>query len=153
MGKVPHAMALDDVVRKQNNRRKHERCAAAEAEAVYATGILGRFGIGKKDAYVVDLSAGGTLIRTTEKFKSGTKITLTITLEKYEDSLQARGVVRRSFSNPKDGNIYSGVEFTDLNPALQARLRSMCEYFNSQAYKSVRQRLHKDEPWRDMYLK
>jgi c-di-GMP-binding flagellar brake protein YcgR len=146
-------VGLEDIARKGNERRKHERCAADEVEAFYTTGILGLFGIGKQEAHVVDLSRGGALIRTAGRLKQGAAITLTITLEKYDDVIKARGVVRRSFTNPQDNRIYTGVEFEDLDAPLLSRLRAMCEYFNSPHYKNLRQQAQKKDPLGDFYLK
>jgi len=127
-------MTIDTRVRVAN--RTHERCVPETAYAVYRIGLpfIGQ----KGESPVFDLSEGGLLIQVPERIKWGTKAKMTITIPRYEESIPLAGVVRRCFESRKDNQIYAGVEFAGLPPPVRAKLRSMCEYFNSHYYKERR---------------
>lgn len=117
--------------------RKHERCVPETAYVAYKMG-LPFFGQ-KGESAVIDISQCGLLMQIPERVKWGSKVRMELKIPRYEDDLYIEGVVRRCFESGKDCNIYAGIEFVNVGQALNAKLRSMCGYFNSQAYKDRRQ--------------
>ncbi|MEM4247189.1 MAG: PilZ domain-containing protein [Candidatus Woesearchaeota archaeon] len=131
------------------DRRGYERCKPEEASVVYSTGLLSYIPFLRRycqrGASVVDLSGGGVCINVAERIKPKTKVRLSITIPRYNEVIPLEGVVRRCFENPKEGRIYAGIEFCEMPAPLRAKLRAMCEYFNSSYYKDrLRERAEKE---------
>lgn len=141
-------MGIDETV-VVPDRRRYERCKPEEASVVYSTGLLSYFPflrrLNEREASVVDLSVGGVCINVAERVRIKTKVRLALTIPKYNEVIPLEGVVRRCFENPKEGRIYAGIEFCETPAPLRAKLKAMCEYFNSHSYKErLRERAEKE---------
>ncbi len=136
-------MTIDTRVRVAN--RKFERFVPETAYVVYRIGLpfIGQ----KGESPVFDLSEGGLKMQVPEHIDWGTKARMTITIPRYEETISISGVVRRCFESRKDGQFYAGMEFVGVLPELRAKLRSMCEYFNSSQYKDVRRERGENNPF------
>ncbi len=120
-------------------RRRHERCSPEEASVSYSTGLLSYFpvlrAINRVDASALDLSVGGVCIVVPGRIMPKTRVHLTVSIPNYEESISLAGIVRRCFENQQDGKLYAGIEFLGMPAPLYARVKAMCEYFNSPHYK------------------
>ncbi len=133
-------MTIDTRVR--GEKRRFERCIPENAYVSYRMG-LPLFGQ-KREYPVVDLSEGGLLMQIPERVKWGKNIRMTIVIPRYDEEISLGGIVRRCFESRKDGLIYAGIEFVNVPEPLRAKLRSMCEYFNSHYYKERRREREKN---------
>ena len=120
-------------------RRRYPRCIPEETTVRYSAAWLSYFPFlrrwNEKVASAVDLSVGGMCVDVPERIKPNTRLKMEITIPRYDERIVLEGIVRRCFENPKDGRIYAGIEFKGLPAPLSAKLRAMCEYFNSSYYK------------------
>ncbi len=126
-------MSIDQVVRQE--RRMFERCIPETANVLYSTGFLSFLGYKMHEAPVVDLSEGGLCMSVPERLNLNKKMRLVLMIPRYDEKILLKGVVRRCFENRKDSRIYAGIEFVDVQPAVRAKLKAMCEYFNSSYYR------------------
>jgi hypothetical protein len=131
-------MGLEDRVKQGADRRKHPRCSIEGARAVYCTGVLAFVNLGKSKAGVYNLSEEGVCIQTDERLKPGTRVRVEIAISRPKERFEAYGIVRRSVENQRDHKIYTGIEFADMNSVTKSKLKAMCDYFDSAAYKNLR---------------
>jgi len=72
-------------------------------------------------SYIVDISAVGVFIESNDRFPSGQKITMALTLPNHHEALQLKGRIARS------GSKGIGVKFYDLTPAQEALIQKHIE--------------------------
>jgi hypothetical protein len=119
--------------------RRHPRFRTDEASArLYVKGFLTTLGIGRNNetGSAVNLSEGGALLRLQTRLKSGSPVQVRIEIEKYNDVIEAEGVVRWCFQSARDqADFYAGVAFRTLPPAQAALIGKMRSWFTSPEYK------------------
>jgi len=106
---------------------------------VYEQGLLSSLGIGRVNQArsAVNLSEGGVLVRTHDQMKSGTKVKVRLEIEKFDDVIEAEGVVRWCFQSAKEqSNFYAGIRFTSMPPTLAAKIAKLRGYYTSAEYRS-----------------
>jgi len=120
--------------------RKHFRFRIDDASAkMYVKGFLTSIGLGKvnKARAAINLSESGTLLLAHEKIPPGTKVLVRIEMERFEDVIEAEGVVRWcKQSGRSDKDWYAGIEFKGLSPADGKKIANMREWFTSPEYKT-----------------
>jgi len=124
---------------KRAELRRHPRFRAEEASAqLYVKGLFTTLGIGRKNeaGAAVNLSEGGALLRIQTRLKSGIAVQVRIEIEKYNDVIEAEGVVRWCFQSARDqADFYAGIEFRTLPPTQAALIGKMRSWFTSPEYK------------------
>jgi len=106
---------------------------------VYEHGLLSSLGIGRVNQArsAVNLSEGGVLVRTHDQMKSGTKVRVRLEIEKFEDVIEAEGVVRWCFQSAKEqSNFYAGIRFTNMPPPIASKIAKLRSYYTSPEYRS-----------------
>ena len=106
---------------------------------VYEQGLLSSLGIGRVNQArsAVNLSEGGVLVRTHDQLKSGTKVKVRLEIEKFNDVIEAEGVVRWCFQSAKEEmNFYAGIRFTNMPPMLASKIAKLRGYYTSPEYRS-----------------
>jgi hypothetical protein len=106
---------------------------------VYEKGLLTQIGIGiqNRAKEAVNLSTGGLLVRMGERMKRGTKVGVRLEIGKFDDFVEAEGVVRWCFQAAQDTrNFYAGIQFTKITPVMSAKISRLQNYFMSPEYKS-----------------
>jgi PilZ domain len=128
--------------------RRHPRFRAEEAGArLYVKDFLATLGIGRKNeaGAAVNLSEGGVLLRIQSRLKGLSRVRVRIELEKYNDIIEAEGIVRWCFQSARNpADFYAGVEFRTLPQAQAALIGKMRSWFTSPEYKqksAIRKRL------------
>ena len=120
--------------------RQHFRFRIEDASAdLYLKGFLTSIGLGRvnKARAAINLSEGGTLLLTRERIETGTRVLVRIEMERFEDVIEAEGIVswcEQSGKNDKDW--YAGIEFKGLTPADGKKIANMREWFTSPEYKT-----------------
>jgi Tfp pilus assembly protein PilZ len=108
---------------------------------VYEKGLLSALGIGRTNQAraAINLSEGGILVRTNDKMKTGTKVKVRLEIEKFNDIIEAEGVVRWCFQSAKEmNNFYAGIRFTKVPPTVTSKIAQLRGYFTSPEYRSRR---------------
>lgn len=123
------------------NARRFPRFKVDDAAAVVMypeKQLLNFVGLGKQNRAkaAINLSEGGVLVRTTEKIPRGTKVRLSISIEKFGDKFECLGEVRWCYQAARsEKEYYAGVRFLDL-PANEAKkIEKMRGWFTSPEYK------------------
>jgi len=128
---------------KGSERRRHGRFEVDDASAqLYKEGLLSFIGVGKGNLAraAIDLSEGGAQFLVHERLSPGTKVKVKIGVDKFNDTIEASGVVRWCFqSAKKKEDFYVGVQFSDMEGVQSRKLAAMREWFTSPQYKAVRQ--------------
>ena len=82
------------------------------------------------------LSEGGVLLRIQSRLKGESRVRVRIELEKYNDVIEAEGVVRWCFQSARNpADFYAGVEFRTLPRAQKALIGKMRSWFTSPEFK------------------
>ena len=119
--------------------RRHPRFRADDASArLYVKGFLTTLGIGRKKegGSAVNLSEGGVLLRIQSRLPSGSPVQVRIEIEKYNDIIEAEGIVRWCFQSAREqADFYAGIEFRALPRAQAALIGKMRSWFTSPEYK------------------
>src|SRR5262245_45811142 len=107
------------------------RIEDASAE-LFIKGFFTSFGLGRvnKGRAAINLSEGGVMLLVSETIPLETKVTVRIDMEKYQDFIEATGIVRwceQSARNDKD--FYAGIQFTGLSDADLKKIAKMREWF------------------------
>ena len=123
------------------NIRRWARFKVDDAANVvlYPEKLLNFMGLGTKNRAkaAVNLSEGGVLVRTTEKIPKGTRVRLTISIDKFSDRFECVGVVRWCYAAARSkSDYYAGVSFLDLPPADIKKIEKMRSWFTSPEYKN-----------------
>lgn len=126
---------------KPENIRRWHRFKVDDAAAVvlYPEKLLNFMGLGRSNRAkaAVNLSEGGVLVRTTEKLKQGTRVKLTISIEKFSDRFECVGVVRWCYAAARSDTVYyAGVSFVDLPPADIKKIEKMRSWFTSPEHRA-----------------
>ncbi len=128
---------------KGSERRRHGRFELDGASTqLYKEGFLAFIGVGKDNLAraAIDLSEGGGQFLVHQRLAPGTKVKIKIGVEKFNDTVEAAGVVRWCFqSAKKKEDFYVGVQFSNVDGAQSRKLAAMREWFTSPQYKAVRQ--------------
>jgi hypothetical protein len=106
---------------------------------VFEKGLLTQLGIGiqNRAKEAINLSTGGILVRMGDRMKRGTKVGVRLEVEKFDDVIEAEGVVRWCFQAAQDTrNFYAGIQFTKIAPLMSAKIARLQSYFTSPEYKS-----------------
>lgn len=114
------------------------RIEDASAE-MFVKGFFTSFGLGRvnKGRAAINLSEGGVMLLVSETVPVGTKVTVRIDMEKYEDIIEATGVVRWCEQSARsDKDFYAGIQFTGLGDADLKKIAKMREWFTSPEYKT-----------------
>ena len=115
------------------------RCDDIAIPVVYEHGFLSSLGIGRinQARSAVNLSEGGVLVRTHDHMKSGTKVKVRLEIEKFDDVIEAEGVVRWCFQSAKEqANFYAGIRFTNMPPPIASKIAKLRGYYTSPEYRS-----------------
>ena len=131
-----------DLRLRKSENRKHARFKTDEATVqLYIKGLLTSLGIGRKNAArsAVNLSEGVILLVADSKLPKGTKVQVRIEIDKFNDVIQADGVVAWCFQSARDPSYYAGISFQSLPPAQAALIGKMRSWFTSPEYKQKSQ--------------
>ena len=124
----------------ENIRRWPRFKVDEEAEVwLYPEKLLNIVGLGKANRAkgAVNLSEGGVLVRTTEKLEMGTRVRLTISIEKFSDRFECGGVVAWCYAAARsETDFYIGVRFVDLPPEDMKKIKKLRSWFTSPEYKA-----------------
>ena len=126
---------------KPENVRRWPRFKVDDEAAVvlYPEKLLNFMGLGRSNRAkaAVNLSEGGVLVRTTEKIARGTRVRLTISIEKFSDRFECVGIVRWCYAAARSkDDYYAGISFLDLPPADIKKIEKMRSWFTSAEYKN-----------------
>jgi hypothetical protein len=126
-----------------SNRRGHARFEVDDARcSLYREGLLSFIGVGGKENMArtaLDVSEGGVRLLVHERIAPGTKVRIKIRVEKYDDEIEAPGIVRWCYQCGRNRNDYfAGVQFLDLDSAQAKKLTVMKKWFTSAEYQAVR---------------
>jgi hypothetical protein len=125
------------------DRRRHLRFEVDEARAtLYREGFLSTFGLTKenKARAALDISQGGVRLLTSERIPPGTKVRIRVEMEKYQDAIEAVGVIRWSFQSTGNAtDFYAGAMFVDLDSGQAKKIGLMREWFTSPQYKALKE--------------
>jgi len=116
---------------------------------VYEKKLLTTIGIGiqNKAKEAINLSTGGILVRMSERMKRGTRVGVILEVEKFNDVIEAEGVVRWCFQAAQDTrNFYAGIQFTKIARPMVAKIAQMQGYFMSPEFKSKTARRKLKDP-------
>ena len=104
---------------------------------VYEKGMLTTMGIGRKNhaRAAINLSEGGILIRVHDRLKIGTSVRVKLEIEKFNDVIEADGVVRWCFQSATDAtDFYAGLQFQKLPSSIVNKIARLRSYFTSPEY-------------------
>ena len=125
---------------KPENIRRWPRFKVDDAAAVvlYPEKLVNFMGLGKTNRAkaAVNLSEGGVLVRTNEKLARGSRVKLTISIQKFSDHFECVGVVRWCYAAARTKDFYAGISFLDLPPADIKKIEKMRSWFTSSEYKN-----------------
>jgi hypothetical protein len=131
------------------DRRKHARFDVGETQIqLYREGLLSALRIVKrnKGRAAIDLSEGGAKLLASERIPPGTRVRIRIEMGKFQDAVEAVGVVRWCYqSAKKPGEFFAGAMFVDLSPAQLKKIALMREWFNSPQYRAMRESRHRQK--------
>jgi len=120
--------------------RRHPRFKSDEATAqICIKSLLTSLGIGRKSTArtAVNLSEGGILVVTDTKLKAGSRVQVTIEVEKYKDRIECDGEVRWCYQSARDADdFYAGIQFQNLTPTQTALIGKMRSWFTSPEYRA-----------------
>ncbi|HVR85952.1 MAG TPA: PilZ domain-containing protein [Planctomycetota bacterium] len=123
----------------KNELRRSTRFQIDEAvPLVYKKGLLQALGLGRinEARAAVNLSEGGLLVRTHDRVQIGTKVRVRLEIEKFQDVVEAEGVVRWCFRGAGDGgHYYAGIRFTQVAAKMAAKISRLRGYFTSPEYR------------------
>ncbi len=126
-----------------SERRRHPRFEVDEAGAsLYREGLLAFIGVGKENVAraALDLSESGVRLLLHHRLAIGSKVKVRIHIEKYNEAIEAPGVVRWCFqSAKKTSDFYAGVEFIGLDASHGRKIALMKDWFTSPQYKAIRE--------------
>ena len=125
---------------KPENVRRWPRFKVDDEASVvlYPEKLLNFMGLGKSNRAkaAVNLSEGGVLVRTTERLSKGSRVKLTISIQKFSDHFECVGVVRWCYAAARTKDFYAGISFLDLPPADIKKIEKMRSWFTSSEYKN-----------------
>ena len=129
-------------------RRQWERFNLGECTiSVHRKGFGALFEGGTNIARkVLDLSEGGAQIVVSRDIQIGSKVRVTLHLDKFQDGLDTEGTVRWVRKPNGKGEIRVGVEFTSLNDAARRKIQSMKGWFTSPQFIARRKEAMKKNP-------
>jgi len=134
---------------KDTERRRHHRFEIDEASAqLYKEGFLSILGMGKGNLAraTIDISEGGAQFLVHERLAIGTKVKLRIAVDKFQDAIEAGGIVRWCYqSAKKKEDFFVGVQFNRTEPAQERKIAAMRTWFTSPQYKAVKQSRARDK--------
>ena len=116
---------------------------------VFEKKLLTSLGIGKENRAkeAINLSAGGILVRMSDRMKKGTKVGVLLEVEKFNDVIEAEGIIRWCFQDAKDTrNFYAGIQFTKISRSDTQKIAQLHGYFTSPEYKSKTARRKLKDP-------
>jgi PilZ domain-containing protein len=130
--------AYSKSTRQELRRYLRFRIEDASAELIIK-GFFTSFGLGRvnKGRAAINLSEGGVMLLVRETIPVDTKVTVRIDMEKYEDVIEASGVVKWCEQSARsDKDFYAGIEFTGLGDADLKKIAKMREWFTSPEFKT-----------------
>jgi len=147
---APHQAAAASAPGGRSERRQFPRFTLFDATAkLYRRGATALFGLARLsiEGSVVDLSEGGARVLTGEQLLADTKIHLRIEIAKFDDRVEADGLVRWCRRDPKDeSRHFAGVAFAAADPSLGRKIAQMRAWFTSPQAVALRgQRLREEE--------
>jgi Tfp pilus assembly protein PilZ len=104
---------------------------------VYEKSLLSTMGVGRKNQAraAINLSEGGILIRVHDRLKIGTSVRVKLEIEKFNDVIEADGVVRWCFQSATDAtDFYAGLQFMKLPTSIANKIARLRSYFTSPEY-------------------
>ena len=104
---------------------------------VYEKSLLSTMGVGRKNQAraAINLSEGGILIRVHDRLKIGTSVRVRLEIEKFNDVIEADGVVRWCFQSASDAtDFYAGLQFMKLPTSIVNKIARLRSYFTSPEY-------------------
>ena len=126
---------------KPENIRRWPRFKVDDEAAVvlYPEKLLNFMGLQKSNRAkaAVNLSEGGVLVRTTEKIEEGTRVRVTVSIDKFSDRFECVGVVAWCYAAARsETDFYVGVRFVDLPPADMKKIKKLRSWFTSPEYRA-----------------
>ena len=150
MGDTTQLGSLPQDDNKHADLRSSPRFKVEDVEAlVYEKGLLTQLGIGRENRAkeAVNLSTGGLLVRLGERMKRGTKVGVRLEIGKFNDVVEAEGIVRWCFQAAQDTrNFYAGIQFTKIAATETSKIARLQSYFMSPEYKSKTARKKLKDP-------
>lgn len=104
------------------------------ALVLYPQRLLNFVGLGKSNRAkaVMNLSEGGVLVRTESSLAEGTRVRLTLSIEKFGDRIDCAGEVKWCYPAANaPGDFFAGVTFLDLAAADRKKIEKMRSWFSS----------------------
>ena len=104
---------------------------------VYEKSLLSTLGVGRKNQALaaINLSEGGCLIKTMGKLKIGTPVHVRLEIEKFNDAIEADGVIRWCFQSATEAkDFYAGLQFLKLPSTIVNKIARLRSYFTSPEY-------------------
>jgi hypothetical protein len=150
MGDTTQLGSLPPEDQKHAELRSSPRFKVEDVQAlVYEKGLLTQLGIGiqNRAKEAINLSTGGILVRMGDRMKRGTKVGVRLEIERFNDIIEAEGIIRWCFQAAKDTrNYYAGIQFTKIAPTMAAKISRLQSYFMSPEYKSKTARKKLKDP-------
>jgi len=150
MGDTTQLGSLPQDENKHAELRSSVRFKVEDVQAlVYEKGLLTQIGLGiqNRAKEAINLSTGGLLVRMGDRMKRGTKVGVRLEIGKFDDIVEAEGVVRWCFQAAQDTrNFYAGIQFTKITPMMTSKIARLQSYFMSPEYKSKTARKKLKDP-------
>ncbi len=131
---------MGDSVRKSELRRSARFHVDDAVPLVYRKSLLTVLGFGRinEARAAVNLSEGGILIRTGDRVKSGVPVRVRLEIGKFNDVIEAEGVVRWCFrSAAEEKDFFAGIRFTAIADAALLKIRRLHGFFTSPEYRTL----------------
>ena len=122
-------------------KREHDRFELDGADTiVFEHGLLKIIGLKRtlKATVTLDLSTGGVGVIIGRRLAPKTKVNVKIQMDKYQDVIEADGVIRWCYQNKTNNEeFYAGIMFEDLDPVQSKKIGRMKDWFTSPEYKTA----------------
>jgi PilZ domain len=140
---------MGNAVRKNELRRSARFHIDDTVTQVYRRTLLSALGIGRLNeaCAAVNLSEGGILISSRDRLGSGTRVSVRLDIGRFQDVIEAEGVVRWCFQGAgDDAGYFAGIRFTKVPPAAVVKIVGLRGYFTSPEYRRRSAARRRDDP-------
>lgn len=132
------------------NIRRYPRFKVDDEASIilYPDKLLNFVGIGTSNRAkaAINLSEGGVLVRTGERLEKGSRVRLTISIEKFGDRFECVGQVCWCYAAAHvTKEFFAGIRFVDLPEADRKKIEKMRSWFTSKEYRHKTKFRKKDE--------
>jgi hypothetical protein len=121
-----------------SEKREHPRFKIeGTTVAIGKPGILASLGLGPIRHPVINLSAGGAMVKFVKRLPVDSRHPLRIEIPRYKEVIEGTGEVRWCGESARNkSEIYVGIQFVDLPVAEQRKLSSIYDLVSSAEYKA-----------------